>query len=64
MKTSTIDMLTLSGHKIHAPKGIGALYLRRAVRFRPLILAVANNVEGVGEQRMFLESLLLAKLLN
>ena len=38
MKTSTIDMLTLSGHKIHAPKGIGALYLRRAVRFRPLIL--------------------------
>ncbi len=38
MKTSTIDMLTLSGHKIHAPKGIGALYLRRGVRFRPLIV--------------------------
>ncbi|TVP57574.1 MAG: cysteine desulfurase NifS [Nodularia sp. (in: Bacteria)] len=38
MKTSTIDMLTLSGHKIHAPKGIGALYIRRGVRFRPLLL--------------------------
>lgn len=38
MKNSTIDMLTLSGHKIHAPKGIGALYVRRGVRFRPLLL--------------------------
>ncbi|MBS9389499.1 MAG: cysteine desulfurase NifS [Dolichospermum sp. WA123] len=38
MKTSTIDMLTISGHKIHAPKGIGALYVRRGVRFRPLLV--------------------------
>ncbi|MEH2025730.1 cysteine desulfurase NifS [Nostoc sp.] len=38
MKTSTIDMLTLSGHKLHGPKGIGALYIRRGVRFRPFIL--------------------------
>ncbi|AFZ27426.1 cysteine desulfurase NifS [Cylindrospermum stagnale PCC 7417] len=38
MKTSTIDMLTLSGHKLHAPKGIGALYVRRGVRFRPLLI--------------------------
>ncbi len=44
MKTSTIDMLTLSGHKIHAPKGIGALYVRRGVRFRPMII-------GGGQQR-------------
>lgn len=38
MKTSTIDMLTLSGHKVHAPKGIGALYVRRGTRFRPLLI--------------------------
>ena len=32
-----IDMLSLSGHKLHAPKGIGALYVRRGLRFRPLL---------------------------
>lgn len=38
MKSSTIDMLTLSGHKLHAPKGTGALYVRRGVRFRPFLI--------------------------
>jgi cysteine desulfurase len=38
MKTSTIDLLTISGHKLHAPKGIGALYVRRGFRFRPFLL--------------------------
>jgi cysteine desulfurase len=38
MKTSTIDLLTISGHKLHAPKGIGALYIRRGFRFRPFLL--------------------------
>ena len=37
LKTSKIDMLSLSGHKLHAPKGIGVLYLKRGVRFRPLL---------------------------
>ncbi|NJL61518.1 MAG: cysteine desulfurase NifS [Methylacidiphilales bacterium] len=44
MKTSTIDMLTMSGHKIHAPKGIGALYVRRGTRFRPMLI-------GGGQER-------------
>lgn len=37
LKNSKIDMLSVSGHKLHAPKGIGLLYLRRGVRFRPLL---------------------------
>jgi len=37
LKNSRIDMLSLSGHKLHAPKGIGVLYLKRGVRFRPLL---------------------------
>lgn len=37
LKESSIDMLSLSGHKLHAPKGIGVLYLRRGVRFRPML---------------------------
>jgi cysteine desulfurase len=37
LKTTKIDMLSLSGHKLHAPKGIGVLYVRRNTRFRPLL---------------------------
>jgi cysteine desulfurase len=38
MADSAIDMLSLSGHKLHAPKGIGALYVRKGTRFAPFLV--------------------------
>jgi cysteine desulfurase len=38
LKESAVHMLSLSGHKLHAPKGIGVLYLRRGTRFSPYLL--------------------------
>ncbi len=38
MKNNLIDMLSLSGHKLHAPKGVGVLYIRRGTKFTPLLL--------------------------
>ncbi len=38
LKKLPIDFLAMSGHKLHAPKGIGILYVRRGTRFRPFML--------------------------
>lgn len=38
LKNSHIDLLSLSGHKLHAPKGVGVLYIRKGVRVNPLII--------------------------
>ncbi|HEX3018993.1 MAG TPA: cysteine desulfurase NifS [Chitinispirillaceae bacterium] len=37
LRETPVDMLALSGHKLHTPKGIGALYIRKGVRVEPLI---------------------------
>jgi cysteine desulfurase len=51
-----LDLASFSGHKIHAPKGIGALFARKNVRFRPFMLggtherkrrAGTENVPGI-----------------
>ena len=33
-----VDMLSLSGHKLHGPKGIGALYIRKGTKFSPFLI--------------------------
>jgi cysteine desulfurase len=38
IKNSAIDMLSFSGHKLHAQKGIGVLYIRRGTRFSPYLI--------------------------
>ncbi|HWR59932.1 MAG TPA: aminotransferase class V-fold PLP-dependent enzyme, partial [Thermodesulfovibrionales bacterium] len=38
VKDLPVDFLSLSGHKLHAPKGVGALYVRKGTRFSPYII--------------------------
>jgi cysteine desulfurase len=35
---SHVDMLSLSGHKIHAPKGVGVLYVKKGIKFHPYVI--------------------------
>jgi cysteine desulfurase len=38
LEKSNIDLLSLSGHKLHAPKGVGVLYIRKGTRISPFIV--------------------------
>ncbi len=38
MSRNAINMLSLSGHKLHAPKGIGVLYVRKGTKFSPFMI--------------------------
>ncbi len=44
VKEMNIDLLSMSGHKIHGPKGVGLIYIRKGVKIRPLLL-------GGGQER-------------
>ncbi len=56
LNNSAIDMLSISGHKLHAPKGVGALYVHKGTKFSPFMIgghqekgrrAGTENVPGI-----------------
>lgn len=56
VKKTPIDMLSISGHKIHAPKGIGALYVKKGVKFSPYLIGghQENGRRGGTENTVFI----------
>ncbi len=55
-----VDLLTIAGHKLYAPKGVGALYVRRGVTLEPLIHGAGHEAG----RRAGTESVLLAAALG
>jgi cysteine desulfurase len=55
-----IDLLTIAGHKLYAPKGVGALYIRNGINLEPLIHGAGHE----GGRRAGTESALLAAALG
>ena len=52
-KTLGADLISVSGHKIHAPKGVGALYIRAGLRLKPMLVGGAQeNGRRAGTEAM------------
>lgn len=52
-RTLGADMISVSGHKIHAPKGIGALYIKRGLKLKPFIVGGSQeNGRRAGTEAM------------
>ncbi|MBQ3702008.1 MAG: cysteine desulfurase [Oscillospiraceae bacterium] len=66
-KSLGADLVSISGHKVHAPKGIGALYIRKGLRLRPYIMGGAQEdgrragTEAVPQIAAFGEAARIAK---
>lgn len=66
-KSLGCDLVSISGHKVHAPKGIGALYIRKGLRLHPLIVGGAQEegrragTEAVPQIAAFGEACRIAK---
>lgn len=43
LKNTAVDLFALSGHKLHAPQGVGGLYIRRGISLSPLIVGGAQE---------------------
>lgn len=52
LEKTPVHFLSLSGHKIHAPKGVGGLYVNRRVRFTPLLRGSQENSRRGGTQNV------------
>ena len=62
-----VDLLSVSGHKVHAPKGVGALYIRRGVKLPPLLLGggqeagLRSGTEATGQIAAFAAAVRLGR---
>ena len=52
VRNMNIDTLSLSGHKIYAPKGIGVLYAKKEIKFKPLIFGHQENNRRGGTENV------------
>jgi len=52
IKDTPIDLLTLSGHKLHAPPGVGALYVRKGIKIPPLLFGHQERNRRGGTENM------------